>query len=93
MKNRPRTCLGCREKYDKKLLLRVVRIIYDNGTKVIKFDPKAKLQGRGAWVCKKKECIEKVKKSNTFERILKAHVIDNIYEELSCVIQKKFFHY
>jgi predicted RNA-binding protein YlxR (DUF448 family) len=86
MKNRPRTCLGCREKYDRSLLLRVARIINNDGVKAIKYDPEYKLQGRGAWVCKKKECIEKVKKSRAFERMLKAHIIDNVYEELSCVI-------
>ena len=82
MKNRLRTCLGCRGKFDKNLLLRVVRIIGDDGTKIIKYDPAAKLQGRGAWVCANNECIEKVKKSNAFERALKARKEDNIYEDL-----------
>jgi predicted RNA-binding protein YlxR (DUF448 family) len=86
MKNRPRTCLGCREKFDRKLLLRVVRIVNDNGAKIIKFDPEAKLQGRGAWVCRKKECIEKVKKSRAFERVLKANIIEKMFEEFSCEI-------
>ena len=86
MKNRPRTCLGCRKKFEKKLLLRVVRIIGDDGVKTIEFDFEAKLQGRGAWVCKKKECIEKAMKTRAFERILKVHVIKNVYEELLCVI-------
>jgi len=85
MKNRPRTCLGCRGKFDKKLLLKVVRIT-DDGVKAIKFDPEAKLQGRGAWVCRKIECIEKTKKSRAFERMLKAQVTEGVYEELLCVI-------
>jgi predicted RNA-binding protein YlxR (DUF448 family) len=86
MKNRPRTCLGCRNKFDKKFLLKVVRIINDDGTKMVIFDERVKLQGRGAWICKKKECIEKAKKSRAFERTLKTHVTENIYEELSCII-------
>ncbi|MCL2147411.1 MAG: YlxR family protein [Synergistaceae bacterium] len=86
MKNRPRTCLGCRAKSDKKSLLRVVRIINCDGAKIIKFDPEAKLQGRGAWVCRKRECIEKVKKNHAFERVLKANIVESIYEELSCTI-------
>ena len=86
MKNRPRACMGCRGKFDKKLLLKVVRIVNGDGIKTIKFDPENKLQGRGAWVCKKKECIEKVKKSRAFERVLKAHIIESVYEELSCTI-------
>ena len=84
MKNRPRTCMSCRRKFDKKLLLRVARIISDDA-RVIKFDPEAKLQGRGAWVCKKMECIEKAKKTRAFEKILKARVMEDVYEELLCV--------
>ena len=86
MKNRPRTCLGCRKRFDKNTLFKVVRVINNDGTKMILFDAKIKLQGRGAWVCKKKECIEKVKKSGAFERSLKAHVMESVYEELSCLI-------
>jgi predicted RNA-binding protein YlxR (DUF448 family) len=68
-------------------MLRVVRIIENDGERVIKFDPSVKLQGRGAWVCRKKECIEKVKKIHAFERALKAHIIEDIYEDLlSCVL-------
>jgi predicted RNA-binding protein YlxR (DUF448 family) len=77
--------LGCRGKFDKKLLLKVVRIINDDGTKTVKFDSKAELQGRGAWVCRNKECIKNAKKSRAFDRILKIHVIEDIYEELLCI--------
>ena len=86
MKNRPRTCLGCRNKYEKSLLLRVVRIAGDDGVKTIEFDSGNKLQGRGAWVCNKRECIEKTMKTRAFERMLKARATKNIYEELLCVI-------
>ena len=85
MKNRFRTCVGCRGKFDKSLLLKVVRIIGDDGEKIIKYDPEAKLQGRGAWVCANRECIDKAKKSKAFERVLKAHIEENIYEDLLCV--------
>jgi len=86
MKNRPRTCLGCRNKFNKDSLLKVVRITNDDGAKMVIYDAKVKLQGRGAWVCRKKECIDKVKKSRAFERTLKARVMESIYEELSCII-------
>ena len=86
MKNRPRTCAGCRGKFDKSLLLRVARIISDDGANVIKFDFEAKIQGRGAWICQKRECIEKAKKSRVFERMLKAHAAEDVYEELLCKI-------
>ncbi|MCL2768307.1 MAG: YlxR family protein, partial [Synergistaceae bacterium] len=69
---------------DKNMLLKVVRIT-DDGMKTIKFDPGVKLQGRGAWVCRKKECIEKAKKSRAFERMLKACATEGVYGELLCV--------
>ncbi|MCL1875714.1 MAG: YlxR family protein [Synergistaceae bacterium] len=85
MKNRLRTCVGCRGKFNRDALLKVVRIIGDDGVKTIKFDPEVKLQGRGAWVCANKECIDKAKKSKAFERALKARIEENIYEDLLCV--------
>jgi len=85
MKNRPRTCLGCRKKLEKSSLFRVARIIGDDGMKTIKFDFGAKLQGRGAWVCRNRECIEKAMKTRAFERILKVQATKNVYEELLCV--------
>ena len=93
MKNRPRTCLGCRGKYDKKSLLKVVRIIGADGSATVKFDPALKLQGRGAWVCASKECINKAKSTRAFERALKAHIMESVYEDLSCTAQKKIFHF
>ena len=84
MKNRPRTCLGCRGKFDRKLLLRVARIINGDSRSVF-IDPDNKLQGRGAWVCKNIECIEKAKKKCAFEKILKTNVIEDVYEELLCI--------
>ena len=85
MKNRPRTCSGCRGKYDRNQLLMVARIISDDGANIFKFDSEAKIQGRGAWVCKKRECIEKTIKSRAFERMLKAHAAEDVYEELLCM--------
>jgi len=90
MKNRPRTCVACRGKFDKNLLFKVVRICGE-GAKTLRFDPAVKLQGRGAWVCKKKECIEKARKNRAFERALKERALENVYEELLCAAQKKFF--
>ena len=86
MRNRPRTCSGCRGKFDRNALLRVAKMT-ENGASAIKFDPEVKLQGRGAWVCGKIECIEKARKSRVFERMLKAHAAEEVYGELlSCAM-------
>ncbi|MCL1941258.1 MAG: YlxR family protein [Synergistaceae bacterium] len=66
--------------------MRVVKIT-EGGESSIKFDLGGKLQGRGAWVCRKIECIEKAKKSRAFERMLKTRAAEEVYEELlSCAM-------
>lgn len=50
-----RTCLACRHKGDRNSLLRFVRA--DDGE--ICFDEKASLPNRGAWLCAKKDCLNK----------------------------------
>ncbi len=52
-----RTCVMCREKTDKRNLLRIVRTPEGE----VKFDPTGKMNGRGAYVCDKEECINNIK--------------------------------
>ena len=49
-----RTCVVCRAARDKRDLLRVVRLP-DGG---VVFDETGKLAGRGAYVCRGRECID-----------------------------------
>jgi hypothetical protein len=62
-KNRPlpqRTCVACRQKRDKKELIRLVRT--DNG--VVEPDLPGKKPGRGAYLCPRKDCwVEGLKKN------------------------------
>ena len=51
-----RMCVGCREMTPKKELLRIVR---SSPQGVIAFDRVGKAPGRGAYVCKKAECLKK----------------------------------
>ena len=73
-----RQCLGCREMFPKKELIRAVR----SPEGEISLDFKGKLPGRGAYVCRKKECLEKAKKSRAFERAFSVSVPDEVYDEL-----------
>ncbi|WP_198468709.1 RNase P modulator RnpM [Acetomicrobium sp. S15 = DSM 107314] len=77
-RKRPRTCVGCREEFSKKGLLRVVRS--PKGEVVI--DPTGRMPGRGAYVCAKRECVTVAKKRDALSRALKARVPEEIYEEL-----------
>ena len=62
----------------KKELIRAVR----SPEGKISLDFKGKLPGRGAYVCRKKECLEKAKKSRAFERAFSVSVPDEVYDEL-----------
>ena len=69
-----RMCVGCREKRDKKDLLRVVRT--PEGQLVL--DATGKRSGRGAYVCRDPQCL----KSRALERMLETGIPDEVYEAL-----------
>lgn len=73
-----RTCVVTHEKLEKKELLRVVR---DNEGNVF-VDETGKANGRGAYIKKDKEAIEKARKSKILERHLEVAIKDEIYNEL-----------
>ena len=63
-----RSCVVCRETSVKRGLLRVVRL--PGEARDVAYDPTGKTNGRGAYVCATKECIEKAIKQKRFERSL-----------------------
>jgi predicted RNA-binding protein YlxR (DUF448 family) len=83
MKKMPeRTCVITKEKTLKKDLLRVVR---DNvGTVTV--DTTGKANGRGAYLKKDREVINKAKTTKALERILEVTIPDSIYEELLSLV-------
>ena len=62
-----RICVVCREKVDKRRLTRLVRSP-DTGIVV---DPTGKKAGRGAYLCDRRECWEKILNSNLLDRALR----------------------
>lgn len=80
-----RTCMGCNEKRDKKDLIRIVK----NKDNEINLDRTGKMEGRGAYICDKIECLEKVIKSKRLERVLEHEIDDEIYNKLRGVIIDK----
>lgn len=83
MKKMPqRTCMGCNEKKDKKDLIRVVK----SKEGQISVDKTGKMAGRGAYLCNKKECLEKAIKTKRIERVFETKIDDNIYENLRGVM-------
>ncbi len=73
-----RTCVITHEKLDKKDLFRVVR----NKDGEVFIDETGKMNGRGAYLKKDKEVIEKARKNKTLEKHLEVTIEDKIYDEL-----------
>ena len=79
-----RKCMGCNEMFSKKELVRVVKtkIADDPETYEITLDLTGKKAGRGAYVCKKAECLRKARKAKRLERALDCSIPDDVYEKL-----------
>lgn len=80
-----RTCMGCNEKKDKKELIRIVK----NKENDISIDLTGKMKGRGAYICNKIECLEKIIKSKRLEKILECKINEDVYNKLRGVIIDK----
>lgn len=77
-----RTCMGCNEKKDKKELIRIVK----SSDGQISIDKTGKMPGRGAYICDKKECLEKAIKTKRIERVFETKIDNSIYENLRGVM-------
>ena len=73
-----RQCTGCREMKNKKEMIRVLKTAEDE----IVLDATGKKNGRGAYICFSRECLEKAKKNHGLERSLKAAIPDEVYKSL-----------
>lgn len=80
-----RTCMGCNEKKNKKDLIRIVK----SNTGEINVDRTGKMPGRGAYICDKEECLEKLIKTKRLDRIFETKIEDEIYEKLRGVMIDK----
>lgn len=73
-----RMCSGCGERLPKAELVRVVRDSEGN----IFLDRTGKKNGRGAYLCRKKDCLQRARKSRRIDRTLEAQIPDAIYDRL-----------
>jgi len=81
-----RTCIFCRDRFEKHTLLRFVR-----KDKVIYFDKRYRLEGRGFYICQKEECLRKALDKKTFEKRLHYKLSDNNFDKLQNTI-KAIYH-
>ena len=74
-----RQCVGCRERKEKRELIRVVRSP-EGG---ISLDFKGKKPGRGAYLCPDPDCLTKAKKKKALERCFEQPVPAEVYDALA----------
>ncbi len=73
-----RQCIGCQEMKEKPSMIRVIKTQDDQ----ILLDPTGKANGRGAYLCNNRTCLEKVCKSRGLDRAFKMKVPADVYTAL-----------
>ncbi|HAJ97644.1 MAG TPA: DUF448 domain-containing protein [Ruminococcus sp.] len=71
-----RMCIGCNVMKPKKELIRVVKPKEGD----ITLDFTGKMAGRGAYICRSAECLEKAAKSHRLEKSFSCRVAPEVYE-------------
>ena len=79
-----RICVITKESLPKQELLRIVR----TPEMEVKVDETGKLNGRGAYIKKSLEVLEKAKKSKLLEKRLECSIDESVYEEIKNIIEK-----
>jgi len=74
-----RQCMGCRERKNKRDMIRVVRTT--EGTVALDFG--GKMNGRGAYVCPDPQCLQKARKTRSLERCLEVEIPQEVYDRLA----------
>lgn len=73
-----RKCVGCGEMKSKKEMMRVLKTSEEEFV----LDATGKKNGRGAYLCLSKDCLEKAVKSKGLERSFKQSIPKEVYEKL-----------
>lgn len=73
-----RQCIGCGEMRSKKEMMRILKTPEDE----IVLDVTGKKNGRGAYLCKQRECLLKARKNKGLERSFKMSIPNEVYDNL-----------
>lgn len=73
-----RQCVGCGEMKGKKEMMRVLRTEENE----ICLDVTGKKNGRGAYICRSRECLLKARKNKGLERSFKMSIPSEVYDTL-----------
>ncbi len=80
-----RKCMGCGEMFNKNELVRIVKSKIKDAEDEqyeISLDLTGKKSGRGAYVCKKSECLNKARRAKRIERSLDCVIPDEVYDRM-----------
>ena len=73
-----RQCVGCGEMKSKKEMMRVLKTAENE----ICLDVTGKKNGRGAYICRSRECLLKAGKNKGLERSFKMSIPNEVYDTL-----------
>lgn len=73
-----RKCVACQEMIPKKELIRVVRSPQGE----VSIDSTGKSSGRGAYICRKRDCFVLAKKRKSLDRSLETAISADVYDRL-----------
>lgn len=77
-----RRCISCNSQKDKSEMVRIVKPKDEE----LQIDLTGKKSGRGAYICKNADCLNKLLKSKKLERTFETKVNDEFYEDLRRII-------
>lgn len=80
-----RMCTGCMEMKPKKELIRIVKTKEEG----ISVDLTGKKNGRGAYICRDIQCLEKAFKNKRLQRNLETQIDDELYSRLKEEIENE----
>ena len=66
-----RTCVACRAVRPKREMVRIVRLSSTEGNSTVMVDETGKRSGRGAYLCRQRDCWERALTRGQLERVLK----------------------
>ncbi|MGN0642065.1 MAG: RNase P modulator RnpM [Huintestinicola sp.] len=73
-----RMCIGCGEMKPKKELIRIVKAPEGD----ISLDCTGKKSGRGAYICRSAECLQKARKQKRLEKSFSCRISDDVYDSM-----------
>lgn len=77
-----RTCVVCRSEKEKSDLIRIVKP--KDGAVFV--DATGKSNGRGAYVCKNAECIEKAEKKKILQRVFSSEIDESLFDSMKEIL-------